>query len=232
MSSLSETMRAARWHGRHDVRVEEVPVPEPQPDQALIEVEWCGICGTDLEEYNDGPVSIPVGEPHPLTGRKAPLTLGHEIVGCVVKPARDGSGPLEGARVIPDVVLGCGECYWCRRHQEGLCVGHAVVGLHTDGGLAEYVASTARTCVLVPDTLEADVATLAEPTSVAARPQQGATPRRVESARDRRGYYQPTGRAGRPGLGFRQHRRRGYERAAPRPRVKARCGLRPRPRGT
>jgi (R,R)-butanediol dehydrogenase/meso-butanediol dehydrogenase/diacetyl reductase len=169
MSSLSGTMRAARWHGRHDVRVEEVPVPEPQPDQALIEIEWCGICGTDLEEYNDGPISIPVGEPHPLTGRKAPLTLGHEIVGRVAKPARDGSGPPEGARVIPDVVLGCGECYWCRRHQEGLCVRHAVVGLHTDGGLAEYVASTARTCVPVPDTLEADVATLAEPTSVAVR---------------------------------------------------------------
>jgi len=169
MSSMSETMRAARWHGRHDVRVEEVPVPEPQPDQALVAVEWCGICGTDLEEYKEGPVSIPVGEPHPLTGRKAPVTLGHEIVGRVVEPARDGSGPPEGARVIPDVVLGCGECYWCRRHQEGLCVRHVVVGLHTDGGLAEYVASTARTCVPVPEALDADVAALAEPTSVAVR---------------------------------------------------------------
>jgi (R,R)-butanediol dehydrogenase / meso-butanediol dehydrogenase / diacetyl reductase len=99
MSSICETMRAARWHGRHDVRVEEVPVPEPQPDQALVAVEWCGICGTDLEEYKEGPVSIPVGEPHPLTGRKAPVTLGHEIVGRVVEPARDGSGPPKGARV-------------------------------------------------------------------------------------------------------------------------------------
>jgi 2-desacetyl-2-hydroxyethyl bacteriochlorophyllide A dehydrogenase len=169
VSDANGTMRAARWHGRHDVRVEEVPTPRPGPHQALVEVEWCGICGTDLEEYKEGPVSIPVEGPHPLTGRTAPITLGHEIVGRVVEPARDGTGPPEGARVIPDVVLGCGECYWCRRHQEGLCVRHAVVGLHADGGLAEYVTSTARTCVPVPEGLDADVAALAEPASVAVR---------------------------------------------------------------
>ena len=161
-------MRAARWHGRRDVRLDEVPVPSPRPDQALIEIEWCGICGTDLEEYTDGPVTIPEVA-HPLTGRRAPITLGHEIVGRIAEPARDGSGPPEGARVIPDVVLGCGECWWCRRHEEGLCARHAVVGLHADGGLAEYVASTAATCVTVPDGLDADVAALAEPTSVAVR---------------------------------------------------------------
>lgn len=161
-------MRAARWHGRRDVRIDEVPVPEPQPHQALIAVEWCGICGTDLEEYRDGPVNIPL-ETHPLTGRKAPITLGHEIVGRVVEPAGDGSGPPAGTRVIPDVVLGCGECWWCRRHQEGLCVCSAVAGLQADGGLSEYVAAEAATCVPVPSGLRADVAALAEPTSVAVR---------------------------------------------------------------
>jgi len=170
MSSRSNgTMRAARWHGQHDVRVDEVPIPNPEPHQALVEVEWCGICGTDLEEYDNGPVNVPVEEAHPLTGQKAPITLGHEIVGTIVEPARDGSGPPEGTRVIPDVVLGCGECWWCKRHQEGLCARHAVVGLHADGGLAEYVASTAATCVPVPPGLSADIAALAEPTSVAVR---------------------------------------------------------------
>ena len=164
----SRTMRAARWHGQRDVRLDEVPVPSPRSDQALIEIEWCGICGTDLEEYADGPVTIPQVA-HSLTGRRAPITLGHEIVGRVAEPARDGSGPPEGARVIPDVVLGCGECWWCRRHEEGLCARHAVVGLHADGGLSEYVASKAATCVPVPDGLDADVAALAEPTSVAVR---------------------------------------------------------------
>lgn len=59
-----------------------------------------------------------------------------------------------------------------QRHQEGLCARHAVVGLHTDGGLADYVASTAATCVPVPPDLGADVAALAEPTSVAVRAMQ------------------------------------------------------------
>jgi 2-desacetyl-2-hydroxyethyl bacteriochlorophyllide A dehydrogenase len=162
-------MQAARWHGRGDVRVEEIPIPALEPNQALIEVEWCGICGTDLGEYRDGPIEIPTTERHPLTGRQAPMTLGHEIVGRVVKPARDGSGPSEGTRVIPDVVLGCGQCWWCRRHQEGICEHGAVVGLHTDGGLAEYVPSIAATCVPVPASLSAEAAALAEPTSVAVR---------------------------------------------------------------
>jgi 2-desacetyl-2-hydroxyethyl bacteriochlorophyllide A dehydrogenase len=163
-----QMMRAARWHGQRDVRIEEVPVPTPRADQLLVEVEWCGICGTDLEEYRDGPVNIPLKE-HPLTGQKAPITLGHEIVGKVAEPARDGNGPPEGTRVIPDVVLGCGGCWWCQRHQEGLCERGAVVGLHADGGLAQYVAATATTCVPVPPDLDADVAALAEPTSVAVR---------------------------------------------------------------
>lgn len=59
---IEETMRAARWHGRRDVRVEEVPVPTTGAEQVLVEVEWCGICGTDLEEYRDGPVNIPLEE--------------------------------------------------------------------------------------------------------------------------------------------------------------------------
>jgi len=52
-------MRAARWHGRGDVRVEDVPRPTPGPGELLLRVSWCGICGTDLEEYRTGPAIIP-----------------------------------------------------------------------------------------------------------------------------------------------------------------------------
>ncbi|MCO6004213.1 zinc-binding dehydrogenase [Actinoallomurus purpureus] len=149
-------MRAARWHARRDVRVEEVPDPSPGPGEVLVKVELCGICGTDVEEYRDGPVHIPVDAPNPLTGRTAPLALGHEIVGTV-----------DGTRVIPDVVLGCGACWWCRRRQEGICPDGAVIGLHCDGGLAGYVVAAADTCV--PVNAPPEVAVFAEPTSVAVR---------------------------------------------------------------
>src|SRR5204863_9433667 len=82
------TMRAARWFGPLDVRVEDVPVPVPGPGEVIIRIKRAGICGTDLEEYLSGPVSIPVGWHHPISGRQAPLILGHELVGSVV-----GTGP-------------------------------------------------------------------------------------------------------------------------------------------
>ncbi len=57
-------MRAARWHGREDIRVEDVPVPELQPGHVAVDVAWCGICGSDLHEYLEGPIFIPSGAPH------------------------------------------------------------------------------------------------------------------------------------------------------------------------
>ena len=48
------TMRAARFHGNKDIRVEDVPIPELRPGEVLIEIEWCGICGSDLHEYTIG----------------------------------------------------------------------------------------------------------------------------------------------------------------------------------
>ena len=64
-------MQAARWHGRGDVRVEEVAQPQPGPGELLLRVAWCGICGTDVEEYLTGPAIIPTDVPNPLTGRAA-----------------------------------------------------------------------------------------------------------------------------------------------------------------
>ena len=74
------TMRAARFHGPKDIRIEEIDSPTAGPGEVLIDVAWCGICGTDLHEYLDGPIFIPPqGHPHPISGEAAPVTMGHEV---------------------------------------------------------------------------------------------------------------------------------------------------------
>ncbi|WP_375385544.1 zinc-binding dehydrogenase [uncultured Microbacterium sp.] len=133
-------------------------IPELQPNEALVAVEWVGLCGSDAEEYLEGPVVI-----------TPPVTLGHEIVGVVATAAADGSGPPVGVPVVVDVVTGCGHCYWCQRHEEGLCPDLSVTGQHVDGGLAEFVVARAERLVPIPDGLDIRAAALAEPLSVAVR---------------------------------------------------------------
>jgi len=163
-------MKAAVWYGRRDIRIEEFPdPPPPRENEVKIRITWCGICGTDLEEYLYGPLYIPVAEPNPLTGRKAPMILGHEFVGTVVEV---GPGVKEfkvGDVVTPDTLIHCGECYWCRRHQVHHCEKLAILGLMTDGGFAEYVNAPTYMCFRLPPGVPQEVGALAEPTSVAIR---------------------------------------------------------------
>lgn len=157
-SMPNSMMMVARWHGPGDVRVETAAIPDRPPDEALVRVLWAGLCGSDLEEYHAGPVVVP-----------GPVVLGHEIVGTVAAAAADGSGPPAGTVVVVDVVTGCGSCFWCEQHEEGLCPELRVTGQHVDGGLAEYVTGRAARLIPVPDTLDPKHAALAEPVAVAIR---------------------------------------------------------------
>jgi (R,R)-butanediol dehydrogenase / meso-butanediol dehydrogenase / diacetyl reductase len=163
-------MRAVRWHARGDVRVEEVPPPPPPgPGEVQLQVLWCGICGTDLEEFTQGPGLIPTKAPNNLTRRNAPLTIGHEFTGTVTALGPGVTNLAPGDRVAPEVCLFCGECFFCRRHEYALCLNWAAIGLMTDGGLAEYVKVPAAMCVKLPDSLADEAAALVEPTEVAVR---------------------------------------------------------------
>lgn len=163
-------MKAVVWHGRDDVRVDDVAdAPPPGAGEIRVRVEWCGICGTDIEEWRHGPVWIPADEPHPLTGRRAPIILGHEIAARTVDVGSSVIGFSEGDLIAIEGLFGCGECWWCVRHQANLCRDLADVGLHFDGGLAEQLTLPASVCAVVPDGVLPEDAALAEPVSVAVR---------------------------------------------------------------
>lgn len=163
-------MKAAVWHKRHDIRIESFPDPGPPAhDEVRVRVSWCGICGTDLEEYLYGPLFIPAEKPNPLTGRTAPMVMGHEFVGIVEEVGPHVSGLRPGDHVAIDTLLHCGKCYFCSQHLVQLCEKLAIMGLSTDGGLAEFVNAPSYMCFKYPATLPDDHAALAEPASVAVR---------------------------------------------------------------
>jgi (R,R)-butanediol dehydrogenase/meso-butanediol dehydrogenase/diacetyl reductase len=158
-------MRAVRWHARDDVRLDDVPVPVPSGSQVLLRVEAAAICGTDVDEARLGPITVPVA-PHPVSGRCAPMTLGHEIVG-VVAEAGPSSGLGVGQRVAPWPSQPCGACPDCATGHQNRCVRQAALGMAVDGGMAEFVLVDSGAC----DELGANVAlgraVLVEPFAVA-----------------------------------------------------------------
>jgi (R,R)-butanediol dehydrogenase / meso-butanediol dehydrogenase / diacetyl reductase len=161
---------ALRWHGRGDVRLDEVEAPlPPGPGEVLLAPLWCGICGTDVEEYRSGPLFIPAGEPHPLTGRSAPITLGHEFSGEVLEVGPGVERFRPGDRVAADTLIFCGECYWCRRHQVTLCERLAALGLMADGALAPLCTAPERTLLPIPEGVSDEAGALAETLAVAVR---------------------------------------------------------------
>ena len=160
-------MKAAVWYSKKDVRVMEVPDPEARPLHVKIKVKWCGICGSDLHEYIGGPVSIPVGKPHPLTGLTAPVVMGHELSGEVVEVGEGVTGFKPGDRVVTESTVCCLECPACLSEHYNLC---AKLGIHgvcgSGGGFAEYTVFHEKFTHKIPDSLDYERAVLAEPIAV------------------------------------------------------------------
>jgi len=158
-------MKALRWHGPRDLRLVDLVESALRPGEVRIRVAYCGICGSDLHEYADGPHAIPVERPHPLSGRCAPLTLGHEFCGVVVESA--DSVVAVGSRVAIEPEYRCGQCAYCRQGQYNRCISIGFVGLMGDGGLAESVVVPAYTVHPLPDEVRFDQAAALEPAAVA-----------------------------------------------------------------
>jgi (R,R)-butanediol dehydrogenase / meso-butanediol dehydrogenase / diacetyl reductase len=160
-------MRAAVWHAAGDIRVEDLAEPgDPAPGQAVVEVSMCGICGTDVHEFTEGPVLIRPAA-HPLTGHQPPVVLGHELSGTVVAVGDGGPADLTGRRVTVDPCWRCGTCYWCVRGDYHICRIGGSVGLASDGALAALVTVPTAGLVPLPDVVDDLAGALIEPLAVA-----------------------------------------------------------------
>jgi alcohol dehydrogenase, propanol-preferring len=123
------------------LRLAELPVPEPGPDQLLLRVRACGVCRTDLHIV-DGELRDPT----------LPLVPGHQIVGTVAAAGASVTGVTIGARVgVPWLGWTCGACDYCRSGRENLCDHARFTGYHMDGGFADYCVADHRFCFPIPD---------------------------------------------------------------------------------
>jgi 2-desacetyl-2-hydroxyethyl bacteriochlorophyllide A dehydrogenase len=135
--------------------IEERHEPSLSEDEVLLDVEACGICGTDLHILSTPPS-------HPAN---VGVVLGHEFVGRVRERGSSVESLGVGDRVAVAPNVWCGECAWCRRGLRNQCERGTTYGIFVDGGLAPLVAVKARACFPISTELPAHVAALAEPLS-------------------------------------------------------------------
>ena len=159
LGRIPKTMRAGVYRDKGIVRVEEVPVPEVGPNEVLIKVAACGICGTDIKKIFHRYV-----EP--------PQILGHELAGTVVAVGPGVTKFKPGDRVMSFHHIPCGRCYYCERRLFSQCKQYKTTGLTAGftpngGGFAEYVKAmpwvAERGVIPLPDNVSFEEATFIEP---------------------------------------------------------------------
>jgi L-iditol 2-dehydrogenase len=145
---------------RH-LEVVDLPEPDIAPDEVLIRVGACGICGSDVHGYDGS------------TGRRIPpLVMGHEAAGIIERIGAEAAGFAVGDRVTFDSTVSCGQCDYCHAGRINLCDNRQVLGVscgdyRRHGAFAEFVAVPARILYELPDALPLEHAALIEAVSVA-----------------------------------------------------------------
>ncbi|WP_344000078.1 alcohol dehydrogenase catalytic domain-containing protein, partial [Pseudarthrobacter sulfonivorans] len=166
VSALPVSGPAVVAYAAGDLRIEDVPLAVPGPDEAVVEVAYGGVCGSDLHYWLHGAAGESI--------LKAPLVLGHEISGTVVVAAADGTGPAAGTPVAVHPATpgpGAGDIRYPadRPNLSPGCtyLGSAARFPHTDGAFARFVNLPARMLRELPRSLDLRTAALIEPASVA-----------------------------------------------------------------
>jgi L-iditol 2-dehydrogenase len=144
-------MRKAVLKGAGNFVVGEVPDPVPVRDEVLVRVKYCGVCGSDLHIYAHG----------------AGVGAGHEFSGDIAALGSDVTGWAVGDRVTVEPRISCGECFWCRRGDLGLCEQYYVRLLEYEGAFATYAKTESSQLHRLPRELSYERAALIEPTACA-----------------------------------------------------------------
>jgi L-iditol 2-dehydrogenase len=143
------------------MEVTDLPTPEIGPDDVLVRVRACGICGSDVHGFDGS------------TGRRIPpVVMGHEASGVVAGAGSSVKSLREGDRVTFDSTISCGGCFYCRRGNVNLCDNRQVLGVscgeyRRHGAFAEYVAVPQHIVYLLPESLSFEQAAMIEAVSVA-----------------------------------------------------------------
>jgi L-iditol 2-dehydrogenase len=145
-------MKALHYPDWQTLEIADLPAPSPRPDELLIRVAACGICGSELESFRNQSVR-----------RKPPLIMGHEFCGEVVGIGDQVSGEWLGQRIIAHSVIHCGNCIACRRGDTHLCSARELFGMHRPGAFAEFVCVPEHVAIPWPEGLTAVHASFAEP---------------------------------------------------------------------
>ncbi len=144
-------MKAVRLEAVGRLFTREVAKPAPGPDDLLVRVEASGICGTDRHLF------------HGEFPCRPPVTLGHEFSGIIEAMGTGVSGFALRDRITGDPNIACGRCARCHEGKVNLCEGFAAIGIHRDGGLAEYVIVPQKQAFLLPATLNPHYGAFCEP---------------------------------------------------------------------
>ncbi|MBX0348910.1 MULTISPECIES: zinc-dependent alcohol dehydrogenase [Haloarcula] len=134
--------------------------PEPAPDEALVEVDYAGLCGSDAGIY----------EFESAFERMAlPTVIGHEYSGRIVEVGENVTKFAVGDRVVERPIRGCGDCYQCEIGESNVCQNAVITGVDHDGAYEQFVAVPEDALHPVPDAVDQQHAAMVEPTSIAAR---------------------------------------------------------------
>lgn len=154
-------MKALVLAAYNRLEIQERPMPEIGPDDVLLRVAACGICGSDVHGMDGS------------TGRRQPpIIMGHEAAGVIERVGGNVAGWSAGQRVTFDSTVNCGRCWFCRRGQINLCDNREILGVscdecRRDGAFAEYVAVPQHILYAIPEGLSFCQAAMVEPVAVA-----------------------------------------------------------------